>query len=191
MQCLIKLESSERSEAKMDLVMRTNELMPAGKPNFLSVPKYPAIAKLVETEGKKKMLMVMILLVKDFCSSMNVVRNMNEDQMIEAGSVLLDECDNFRLEDYVMMFSMAKKGQLPVKVYDRIDIQLISQFMDAYWVQRNNAGNDANEEEYRKTEEATGSYVFGEWADSTIRGQGPVESIATLTAKLAMSQNKK
>jgi hypothetical protein len=42
----------------------------------------------------------------DFCSSINVLRNMNEDQMIEAAAMLIAECGNFRLEDYVMMFSM-------------------------------------------------------------------------------------
>lgn len=148
-QCLIKLETAERSDAKMELVLMTNELMPKGKADLLGVIKYPMIRDLVQTEGKKKMLAVLVLMVKDFCASMNVVRNMNEEQMIEAGAMLLEECDNFRMEDYVMMFSMAKKGGFhpDVKIYDRVDIQTISQILDAYWLQRNEAGRIARDED--------------------------------------------
>lgn len=130
----------------MELVMLTNDLMPAGKPKFMDVVKYPKISNLVASEGRKRMLTIMVLMVKDFCTSMNVVRNMNEDQMIESANMLLEECDNFRMEDYIMMFSMAKKGTLEVKIYDRIDIQLIAQIMDAYWLQRKHAGKKSQEE---------------------------------------------
>lgn len=131
----------------------TNELMPEGQPMYTSVVKYPTISSLVETEGKKKMLAVLVLLVKDFCSSVNVVRNMNEDQMIEAGSMLLEECGNFRMEDYVMMFTMAKRGALSeVKIMDRIDIQVISTIMDAYWQRRSAAGRRALEDDVDRIE---------------------------------------
>lgn len=144
LQCLIRMETEERSEAKMDLVLLTNELMPKGKPDLIGVVKYPMIQELVKTEGRRKMLGILVLMVKDFCASINVVRNMNEEQMIDAAAMLLEECDNFRLEDYVMMFTMAKKGEL-VKIYDRIDIQLISQIMDEYWSRRREAGRIARD----------------------------------------------
>lgn len=149
MQCLIRLETAERSEAKMELVLMTQELMPEGKPRYLDVVRYPQIRELIQTEGRKKMLSVLVLMVKDFCSSLNVVRNMNEDQMIETAAMLLDECDNFRLEDYVMMFSMAKRGEL-VKIYDRIDMQLISEIMDAYWLRRQEAARRMEEDEDKR-----------------------------------------
>jgi hypothetical protein len=138
----------------MELLLLTNELMPKGKPDFLSVVKFQKISELVQTEGRKKMLAVLVLMVKDFCASINVVRNMNEEQMIEAGAMLLEECDNFRMEDYVMMFSMAKKGAFhpEVKIWDRMDIQLISAIMDEYWSRRKEAGIKAREEEYLRIE---------------------------------------
>ena len=150
LQCLIKLETAERSEAKMELVLMTNELMPKGKPDLAGVVKYPMIQDLIKTEGKRKMLAVLVLMVKDFCASMNVVRNMNEEQMIEAGAMLLEECENFRIEDYVMMFSLAKRGSFypEVKIYDRIDIQTISQIMDEYWTRRSIAGRKARDEDF-------------------------------------------
>lgn len=125
----------------MDLMLISQDLMPGGNPNMLGVVKYPMIRDLVATEGRRKMLAVLVLLIKDFCGAMNVVRNMNEEQMIEAGAMLLQECGNFRLEDYVMMFSLAKKGDL-IKIYDRIDIQVITQVLDEYWRRRHKEGEE-------------------------------------------------
>ncbi len=126
----------EKIDGKMELVEITSQLMPKGIPKFLDVVKYPKIENLLPELGKSKMLKVLFLMIKDFCNSINVVRNMNEDQMIEGAAMLLDECRNFRLEDYVMMFSMAKRGDL-VDIRDRIDIQMLSQMMDHYWNRRN------------------------------------------------------
>lgn len=147
MQCLIKLESpNTKSDAKLELITMASDLMPEGKPKFLSMVKYPMISTLVQQEGKKKILALLILMVKDFCSSLNVVRNMNEGQMIEAGAMLLDECGNFRMEDYLMMFQLAKRGEL-IKIYDRIDLQVISELMDSYWKRRHRAAEDFFDEE--------------------------------------------
>lgn len=135
----------------MELVAMSSDLMPAGKPEFLSVIKYPKITDLVAEHGKKTMLKVLFLLVKDFCSSMNVVRNMNEDQMIEVASMLIDEADNFRLEDYTMFFAMAKRGMLG-KIMDRIDSELISNMLDEYWLKRKNAAIEQQDQEVKQME---------------------------------------
>lgn len=154
MQCLISLELPEmRSDAKMELVLAVNTLMPEGRPDYLGMRKYEPIRDLVQKEGKKKMLAVLVLMVKDFCSSINVVRNMTEDQMIEAAAMLLEECGNFRLEDYLLMFAMAKRGHL-AKTYDRIDIQLITAFLDEYWQHRKEAGERQLDNEVREVESA-------------------------------------
>jgi hypothetical protein len=145
LQCLIDVEANKQG-AKMELILATNELMPEGKPNYLEVVKYPMIRQVIQTEGRKKMLAVLVSLVKNFCASMNVVRNMNEDQMIETAAMLLEECGNFRLEDYVTMFSMAKRGSL-IKIYDRIDIQVVTEMLEEYWERRNEAGKKNQEAE--------------------------------------------
>lgn len=142
LQCIAKLDTGEKMQAKLELVMLTSELMPNGKPNFLSVIKYPMIKSLITTtEGKMRLMGIVTLLVKDFCSSFNVVRNMNETQMLEAANMLLEECDNFRLEDYVMMFQMGKRGEL-FDVHDRIDLQVITSMIDTYWEKRHAAAED-------------------------------------------------
>jgi len=135
-----------KSEAKMEFVGIISELMPGGNASHPEVIKFPMIKNLVVEFGKKTMLKVIFLLIRDFCNSINVVRNMNEDQMIEAAAMLIDECDNFRLEDYAMMFSMGKKGIL-VKIFDRIDISVITQMLDEYWKRRNLAAIKLEENE--------------------------------------------
>lgn len=144
---LHSLAALERGDTggKIALVSRASELMPGGSPAYTEVARYPMIAQLIKEHGRQSMMAAVFVLVKDFCGSLNVVRNMNEDQMIEAAAMLLDECGNFRLEDYVMMFGMAKRGNL-VKILDRVDIQVIGQMIDAYWEKRNAAGNRAQEE---------------------------------------------
>jgi hypothetical protein len=129
--------------------------MPQGIPDFLSMIKYEPLREIIAREGRKKMLAVLVLLVKGFCSSMNVVRDMTEDQMIETAAMLMDECGNFRLEDYVMMFTMAKRGEL-IKIYDRVDIQIITNILDEYWKRRSEAGKKEMKRELNEIEKCAG-----------------------------------
>lgn len=137
-------DQETRQANKLALIQITNELMPAGKPNYLQVTKFPPVAALVGQLGEPAVLLLLSIMVRDFCGSLNVVRNMNEDQILEAAAMLLNECDNFRLEDYTMMFALARKGDL-VKIYDRIDLQVITAIMDAYWERRHRAGLEARD----------------------------------------------
>ena len=109
---MIKMDlTEEKTDAKMDFMDIVGDLMPGGKPTYLDVIRFPTIKNWVAELGKKAMLKVLYLLVKDFCRSVNVVRNMNEDQMIESAAMLIDECDNFRLEDYAMHGQKRRTGK--------------------------------------------------------------------------------
>lgn len=146
--CLINLQSGDdksRATTKMELVGIVSDLMPRGVPMLAETKKYPTIASMAPQLTKKVLRTVLLAMVRDFCSSMNVVRNMNEDQMIEAACMLLDECGNFRLEDYQIMFTMAKRNQIG-KIYDRLDIQYISLVMDEFYTLRRRAGEAADKE---------------------------------------------
>ena len=127
--------------AKMELSATVSSLMPKGSPDFKGVVNYPMISDMVAANGEKTMVKALLLLVKDLCKSLNLVRNMDEGQMIEAAQFLLEECGNFRLEDYLMMFAMIKRGKL-VKVLDRMDVQIIGQALDEYWKLRNQRGEE-------------------------------------------------
>ena len=171
-------DNEARMQAKMALISRISELMPSGKPKFQDIRQYPSIVALQHEIGSEKMHMVMLLLVQDFCRSINVVRNMNEDQMIECSAMLLDEAGNFRLEDYVMMFTMAKRGAIG-NIFDHVDIQVVGDIMDEYWKLRDEAGKRLQEQEVsyfdnemdRKdlTFDPAVSDFMKEWADNQKR----------------------
>lgn len=161
------MEKSEtKVDGKMEFMAIARELMPQGKPNFLTVVDFTMIRVLKTSEQSGNLHKVIFLLVKDFCNSMNVVRNMNEDGMIEAAGMLLDECDNFRLEDYAMMFQMAKRGEL-FDIHDRIDLQVITAILDEYWIRRKEAGEKAIVEESRHLDSLGNTYRLEETVSIT------------------------
>lgn len=147
MQFIPKLDNpAEKSLAKIQLMGAVSELMPQGKPDYLGVVKYPMVKDLAVQMGAGNMLLMLSAIVRDFCASVNVSRNMNGDQIVEAAAMLLDECGNFRLEDYVMMFTLAKRGEL-VKIYERVDLSVITEIMDRYWERRRDAAEEAQVKE--------------------------------------------
>lgn len=135
----------------MLIAERVSQLMPSGVPNYAEIRNYPSIKALTAEIGYKNMHKVIQVLVQNFCDSVNVVRPMNPDQVFEAASYLLDECEGFRIEDYVMMFTMAKRGQF-VKIMDRIDITVIAQILDNYWITRDVAGKKLQEQEVKQVD---------------------------------------
>lgn len=118
--------------------------MPGGVPNYLQTAKYPTIRAMETEHGTKNILKAIFLLVKDFCGSLNVKHNMSENQMIDVAAMMLDECGNFRLEDYLIMFNMAKRGRL-VTIMHSVDITVISKMMDEYYKERHEAGKREQE----------------------------------------------
>lgn len=137
----------------MQVAEVVSQLMPNGKPDLLATRNYPAIEKLKEQYGGKHVRTMIFLLVKNFCESFNVVRNMTEDQMIDAASYLFDECGNYRLEDYLLMFNMAKRGLIG-KVLDRIDISVIAQIHTEFDAKRFVEGERAFEQFEGRNEQA-------------------------------------
>jgi hypothetical protein len=137
----------KRIQAKSEITQLMAGLMPEGRPQYTLTVQYPMVRNLVEEEGRVKMIKVIFLMVADLCRSVNVVRNMNEDQMIEVATMLLEECGNFRIQDYMMFFTMVKRGQLG-RIYDRLDIQVISEMLDEFWKRRHHAAEALMEEQH-------------------------------------------
>lgn len=142
----------------MGLVAAARDLMPAGKPDFSKIKSYPSISQLIPTVGAPTLHKLLMVLIKNYCNSVNVPegKNMNEDQIIEAAGFLLDECDNYRIEDYVMMFTLAKRGKLESgktgRIFDRVDIQLISDFKANYEQIRRQGEDSIMQDELLKLE---------------------------------------
>lgn len=140
-----------RSLAKIQYMATVQELMPGGQPDYLGMVRFPKITDLVQQQGQAVILMILSVMVRDFCASMNVVRNMNDDQIVEAAAMMLDECGTFRLEDYAQFFALAKRGKLG-QIRDRIDMQTMSDLLDEYFNRRRDAAIDAREREIEHQE---------------------------------------
>lgn len=106
--------------------------MPNGKPDYYSLMSCPTIGQLAAVNGIPVLHGAIYLLVVDFNNSLNITRKMSVPQMIEAASMLLDNCGNYRIEDYVIMFAMAKRGQLGEKLFEGLDILKIAEIEKAY-----------------------------------------------------------
>lgn len=146
-----KKTPEERQVAKLAYGMAVKQLFQDGKPDYLGVIKYPQIKDLVNDNGAAPVLLLIAVMVRDYCASMNVARNMNEDQILEAAAMLMEEAGNFRLEDYAMMFALAKRGKL-VKVYERIDLTTITEMADAYYAERRDTKIAMQEQEIERQE---------------------------------------
>lgn len=118
-------------KAKLQFSREMAILMPAGKPDYLCVNKFPSIRQLITDIGEPAVVLLVSSLIQDFCSTMNRARPMSAVQIAEVAFMLVFECGTFRLEDYAMMFAQAKRGEL-VKIYESIDMSVITAIRDAY-----------------------------------------------------------
>lgn len=146
------LERQEtKTNAKMELLALVTEMMPAGLPQYQHARYHPPIAQLVKELGHSILTKAVFMLVKDFAASMNVVRNLSEDQAIEIAHLLVAECGTFRLEDYAIMFALAKRGKL-VKIMDRVDMEVISKMVEEYDRQSSKAGQEERDRDFVATD---------------------------------------
>ena len=133
--------------AKLALLSYANTLYKNESPDFRSFIEYPKVTDLKKTYGDAEVMKVLFGLVHDFCRSINVIRNMNETQMLEVADMLLNDPGNFRMEDYISFFKGCKRGRYGV-IRDRLDIQMISDMLDDYWLERHQVSNAIQEAEW-------------------------------------------
>lgn len=158
--------------AKLELSNIASNLVVKYKPDFDLITSHTSIKTLALNKevggiGKQAVLKSVFVLLKDFCGSVNVVRNMNESQMIDAAAMILDEVDDFRMEDLVAMFSMAKRGQL-FEIRDRIDLQIISKILDVYYIMRQEWIYNKQIEESDRYKRQLGEQSAGDLSDGEI-----------------------
>lgn len=140
--CLAQTEKEEtKLSAMIELSRINNVLLPQGKPDHLIIVKFKTIKQQIEELGRQVVFSTIVLLIRSFCSSFNLVRNMSEMQMIECTTNLLlkYENSNYRIEDFVQFFQGAKMG-LYGKVYDHMDTNVIFEMLEQFDIQRYEAG---------------------------------------------------
>lgn len=119
------------SQGIAELMARTSELFEDGRPNLRLVRGVQTVRGMARSD-RALVAKCLYALLRNFCNSLNVVRNMTQDQMIEAATILIDESADLTLDDYIIMFSLAKRGKL-VKIYDRMDLPTIIAMLDSYY----------------------------------------------------------
>ena len=87
------------------------------------------LQKEISEVGLMTIISTLVLKTANF---FNVGKNITEDQAINTAVLILEKYPYETLEDFVMVFKMAKKGELG-KVYDRIDPQVIFEWCNQYF----------------------------------------------------------
>lgn len=148
---LVNLVVNKANITPIMLTELASELMPKGEPNFKAIAQYTPIQKMLDLglASRTDLREILTILVMNFSESLNVVRNLNATQAVEIVEMLIEECGDeksgFRVEDYFLMFQLAKRGEIG-DIRDRIDIQLISKLLDEYWHFRYKEGKRLREE---------------------------------------------
>jgi hypothetical protein len=77
------------------------------------------------------------IMINDFCGNFNTRNPMSEDQIADLAIELVNDYWCYKLEDFVVFFSLAKRGRYG-KVYDRMDAATIYQLLAEYNKDRDN-----------------------------------------------------
>ena len=104
------------------------------KNNLPIIPKILAqkqLSQLKQELGHKNIIKFIYALLVDLTKTFNVGKGMDESQLIETSTNLVDDFYGFRLVDFAICFKKAKKGSYG-KVYDRIDMPTIYEWLLKY-----------------------------------------------------------
>lgn len=135
-QNLSKLNEKQRQEIAVsnavELMEYTDTLIDKqGVPKFVELRRCEHLPALKTEHGSGLLRAMITVLVKAFCSQLNVVRNMNEVQIIQCANFLMKNGDDMTMEDFVVMFEMAQNNRLG-KILDRVDIQVVATMLESY-----------------------------------------------------------
>lgn len=92
---------------------------------------YPSLAKIKTYYGEAKANAVVVEMLTDFISFLNIGKTMNVEQITETARLMQDYFPHFNLADMKLFFSKMKMGYYG-KFYDRIDGQEILSKLDIY-----------------------------------------------------------
>ena len=82
-------------------------------------------------QDKNVLLKALSALITQLRQSLNLGKNLDTLQVYECASLLIEKYWYFRLEEFVYVFKQVKLGKYG-KVYDRLDVQVISEWLHLY-----------------------------------------------------------
>lgn len=130
------------------------ELAPGGKINAAAICKPgSAISVVAGKIGAAATINTIFAIIKNFCSRVNIARNLSEFQMIDVAEVLFaDAPKNYTLEDYLVAFDLAAKGLIKPNngrgLIDRLDLAIINEILTKYDEMRYEAAEEAQQKAY-------------------------------------------
>jgi len=86
---------------------------------------------------------LLILIIEDLVLFLNVGKTMNKEQVNQTADLILSEFNFLRVEDFKLCFNNAKKG-IYGKQYDRLDGQVIFEWLNVYSNERANESERLN-----------------------------------------------
>jgi len=119
------LQSNQHPESALQLIELQAAMTPA-----LALSTGEQLSVLGK-QDKKVLLKALSVLITQLRQSLNVGKNLDTLQVYECASLLMEKYWYFRLEELVYVFKQVKLGKYG-KVYDRLDVQVISEWLHLY-----------------------------------------------------------
>lgn len=138
--------------------MALRKFTPDGSPNFLMITREGTKLALFEKQhGSENLLKVIALMLTKFSQSFNFAegKNLNDTQISDLAVSLYEAGinDGFTIEDYAIFFERAKMNKYG-KVFDRLDIGIVNEMLDNYFLERVSElakANDVIQDEKKKS----------------------------------------
>lgn len=107
----------------------------------------PGLSVYRKHAGETKSRALVVLILADLVKFFNVGKAMNDIQMAQTADLIFDEFYYLNIEDFKLCFNMAKSGKFG-KVYDRIDGQVIMDWLSTYLNMRIETVVSGNEQKH-------------------------------------------
>jgi hypothetical protein len=91
----------------------------------------PSIARMIKTEGEQDVTDALFILITELVNFYNIGKTMSEAQISQTVELIKDCYTLFKISDFTLCFKRAKMGRYG-KVYDRMDGQIILEWLDMY-----------------------------------------------------------
>jgi len=91
-----------------------------GTPNWIKIKDQTQLSVVAKKEGRHNVLKFLVIALSGLNDALNVGKGMNDDQIVEIASDLLEDYYFYRLVDFSICFKNIRKG-LYGKMYDRFD----------------------------------------------------------------------
>lgn len=95
----------------------------------------PSLSVFRKEYGEQSLQAILVIILNDVVKFFNIGKTMGQDQMVQTIGLIIEDFYYFNIEDFKLCFNNAKRGRYG-KVYDRIDGNVIYEWLQKYWEER-------------------------------------------------------